>query len=1191
MARLQLGILFLSLAALTGPAQGIEGDVIAASDFRSGAQNWTLQGSGWSSEGLQSEGDVIAAIDDPSNTAKTWYYAAPKAFLGGDKTLAYNGWLAFDFGHFEYESMGLSMMDGYDVLLYGKNKKMTLGLKGVFKSDGSRLSNSYAVRLEESFQPSGSAANWKLTNVVKAVDGKLVAKAPTQYEFIATLQSLTGISIRGSYYQGSEATWIKDVKILQGALNKGGDDGDIQTRIQGTLVNGSRATPVASSDTCCSSRTCVSNDKYEISFDRPGCMQAPDGYCCMSSPMSNTDTCTTYSRTFDKSKAAEIVGGTDHNEGRPFFLPGRVDRCRGAGTGQYGQSFSSCLDESAVASTATWDSGTKNQNMGVMAIPIKKPFIKDYYMSSVPRICSAATLTVEMHGDIANPKDSIKVYGEDEEYLGTIFGGNLTYMTEGQRPYDPTGAVTYCDGAYDAEVAGSGTNARNNDPHHPSGAIPQGKGFRGGRDDVVTPGVPGSEDTKCTPWSSQLYGKQPLSFEHSDSSPYKDSIAISQDRMMHYTADEQIKFTFRSVRDDSVQNQFSGTGSGGTTTFCSVARGATDCGTGACAGCDLDGKVIFRSIKLKFSAGVCYTKKLATDIRFEYLPTTHGPAPLTVGLQYTVPAGESGAPGGDAVLSVTVGADIFGLDKYISVYDASSNKIGDLFRKESMQGLRSHVSDDVMLRSGAFGAFDSPLPFHATTDCDTSSPITNAICTKADSRWTMGETFVNYTDSLRIPRATIAAMAVSGKVQLFLQAGTPNNAFSLGAEGSARISPLTLAYPLMHCFMKAMKKGSNFGIFLERPHAYYFKETGFPAPAGDVTLFIAASWQGHVRYVTRHAGAAIADKFSYDGVEDGLPVMRVDKDTVADLGTKWVYKNKDGRECCPATHQPGFANAQAVVSEYSSCLLGSCYEPNARSNDGSSEAAPAAGADSKVSVVGADGTFQFSLQKAGVGSAPWVSTSTHPVDGLYVGMTIILGAQLQAPATIVDGVGCADGLTWTLVFSGGGGTGAVGTWSAATQTVAVTITSFGSGYTSVPTITAAPSTVGNAHGCSTLPTFVGALQAAELANAGQERTIMTHTVDGLGESAITVDPVLPAVVTTDTYYRISADGVADFDMRNSKDGGTASGSVAVKLASGLACETRALETGTSPVRLSTTLIRLDAAASLAMDAYNGLTIK
>ena len=31
------------------------------------------------------------------------------------------------------------------------------------------------------------------------------------------------------------------------------------------------------------------------------------------------------------------------------------------------------------------------------------------------------------------------------------------------------------------------------------------------------------------------------------------------------------------------------------------------------------------------------------------------------------------------------------------------------------QGLRSHVHDDMMVRSGAYGAFDSPLPFHSTT--------------------------------------------------------------------------------------------------------------------------------------------------------------------------------------------------------------------------------------------------------------------------------------------------------------------------------------------------------------------------------------------------------------------------------------------------------------------------------------------
>ena len=64
----------LLLGALAGQAHGVEGDVIAASDFRSGTQDWSLKGlgsaMGWSSEGLQSEGDVIAAIDSPADTDK-----------------------------------------------------------------------------------------------------------------------------------------------------------------------------------------------------------------------------------------------------------------------------------------------------------------------------------------------------------------------------------------------------------------------------------------------------------------------------------------------------------------------------------------------------------------------------------------------------------------------------------------------------------------------------------------------------------------------------------------------------------------------------------------------------------------------------------------------------------------------------------------------------------------------------------------------------------------------------------------------------------------------------------------------------------------------------------------------------------------------------------------------------------------
>ena len=34
-------------------------------------------------------------------------------------------------------------------------------------------------------------------------------------------------------------------------------------------------------------------------------------------------------------------------------------------------------------------------------------------------------------------------------------------------------------------------------------------------------------------------------------------------------------------------------------------------------------------------------------------------------------------------------------------------------------------------------------------------------------------------------------------------------------------------------------------------------------PAGDITLFVAAHWQQHVRYVTRHIGQAITRQVSY----------------------------------------------------------------------------------------------------------------------------------------------------------------------------------------------------------------------------------------------------------------------------------------------------------------------------------------
>jgi hypothetical protein len=63
-----------------------------------------------------------------------------------------------------------------------------------------------------------------------------------------------------------------------------------------------------------------------------------------------------------------------------------------------------------------------------------------------------------------------------------------------------------------------------------------------------------------------------------------------------------------------------------------------------------------------------------------------------------VPSGATGQPGGDAAFSITAGADIFGLDKKLEIYDKDLNKIGDLFARESFQSLRTHISQQSDLK-------------------------------------------------------------------------------------------------------------------------------------------------------------------------------------------------------------------------------------------------------------------------------------------------------------------------------------------------------------------------------------------------------------------------------------------------------------------------------------------------------------
>lgn len=843
----------------------------------------------------------------------------------------------------------------------------------------------------------------------------------------------------------------------------------------------------------------------------------------------------------------------------------------------------------ATTGFARWESGTKNQNMGMMGVPIRKPFVKDYYMNALPQICSAATLTVSVHGDIADPLEYIEVYGEDEEYLGKLFAGNLTYMYEGQRPYDANTDLWDCDGPYDPAISTTAANVRLADPHMPGGTWPKVKGWRGGVN--AQPGVYGSEDTKCVKW--QKGGDRNPSLQHSESMPYVDSIAIPAEKMMGFTADQQMKLTFRTWRNGAVANVFTGTGGGGVTGNCFHSKGVNSCGTGvACDGCDLDGKVLFRSIKIKFSTAACFTKKLATDKMERFQEGLHTTQPLNVTLSFAVPTGTTGMPGGDAALAVTVGADIFGRESFISVYTKAGVKLGDLFREESSASLVSRTSGDLMLQTTSFGATDAPIPFRTATDCDTTSPVTKTdYCTPADTQWNMGESFVNYTDTILIPRAQVQDLQVNGKIELVLSSDVPGNAFSPSSGGAARISPITLSFPLLHCFQKAIKRGPHFGIYLERPRHYYFMEKGFPVPAGDVTIFFAAHWNRHVRYVTRHVGPAAATAANaFDGLQDGLSVTRVDKDTVSEMGTVWVYKDQNGVDCCPAVYRPEFAGKRFPIPLASNCIGGACTDPDLDSSDLCTHDKPCA-TSALASATSTTATTVIVLD-----------ANAATTDGIYIGLKIVFSAKIDGSTIVAgSGYGCPPSLVnVACTFDKGDGTnvGAIlGTHNCAYSTdangvvtaIAMTIAPLGF-YESAPRILPAAGTTCTKFDYTTA-LLTTAVAAADV-GVSNAKVIIAYT--GASRTA-TLGTALAGVgipTNTNVGYRITGEGVSTYP-KNTLNGGTTTGSVVVPLSSDASCQTRYVASGFIEALDATAVYaRLDSAmASVSNSAYKDMSIE
>lgn len=302
------------LSSLIAVAKAEEGAVLAADDVGGkNLQDWRLEGSGWAVEGIKKEGSRLVAMDKSREEAKgLWWFTAPADFLSGDAAHAYNGWLQYTLGHFEYEDTGEGVMEGYDVMLISTRKKLSMGLKGVFQPPEDSLSAKYQVRLEETFSPNNGASYWQL------VTGKLAGVRATKNDLIQCLGNLREVRIRGSYYKGIEAAWLREISVLQGNVDKGGrhpgmmqskqpDAGPEYTIVNGVKVFSARSSAPPPSASCCTRKTCVGRDRYELVFDRPGCVQSADMQCDERYKMSN---------------AAAIIKRTDEIEGRKFVTPG-----------------------------------------------------------------------------------------------------------------------------------------------------------------------------------------------------------------------------------------------------------------------------------------------------------------------------------------------------------------------------------------------------------------------------------------------------------------------------------------------------------------------------------------------------------------------------------------------------------------------------------------------------------------------------------------------------------------------------------------------------------------------------------------------------------------------------------------------------------------------------------------------------
>jgi len=237
------------------------------------------------------------------------------------------------------------------------------------------------------------------------------------------------------------------------------------------------------------------------------------------------------------------------------------------------------------------------------------------------------------------------------------------------------------------------------------------------------------------------------------------------------------------------------------------------------------GQLRFRDMRLGFSPQACFAGVVATD-EYQVLADSHNAGEdHRYNMSVPVPAAAAGVPASDGVITVVADADLS--QAYLELTYEGTGGVA--------------IFDDWVWGSGTSN-YTLSEPADVSTTCLGSGAYPGFSC--SPTLQVQRNNTRKRTAHHRVRRRVLGGVVAGGRAALN---------FNIKGVDVAKISPVTLNYGLLRCWMSTLRSqrdGQIFGAQLFRPSfpSFVFPEEA-AAPGGDGTLWVHAVWKDHSVHV------------------------------------------------------------------------------------------------------------------------------------------------------------------------------------------------------------------------------------------------------------------------------------------------------------------------------------------------------